>query len=59
MHGADWCEAAGQSEPITTRLKNLLKVGGKCNHPCILPGCQIFSLLAYYTVAKYIYNIPV
>ncbi|CAJ1382567.1 unnamed protein product [Effrenium voratum] len=25
MHGADWCEAAGQSEPITTRLKNLLK----------------------------------
>ncbi|CAE8605766.1 unnamed protein product, partial [Polarella glacialis] len=25
MAGADWCEAAGQSEPITTRLKNLLK----------------------------------
>jgi len=25
MQGADWCEAAGQSEPITTRLKNLLK----------------------------------
>ena len=21
----DWCEAAGQSEPLTTRLKNLLK----------------------------------
>eukprot|EP00929_Paragymnodinium_shiwhaense_P112869 TRINITY_DN8112_c0_g3_i1.p1 TRINITY_DN8112_c0_g3~~TRINITY_DN8112_c0_g3_i1.p1 ORF type:complete len:4071 (+),score=984.48 TRINITY_DN8112_c0_g3_i1:367-12213(+) len=25
MAGADWFEAAGQSEPMTTRLKNLLK----------------------------------
>lgn len=33
MHGADWCEAAGQSELITTRLKNLLKVGKtRCDH---------------------------